>query len=69
MNCQHTNAKQNENPESMKLSEPEPDKLTAESVENSYATHDGKNKCLIADLQSNSGARRPKAAKWSPIPI
>ena len=34
----------------MKLSEPEPDKLTAESVEKSYATHDGKNKCLIADL-------------------
>ena len=53
MNRQHTNANQNENPESMKLSEPEPDKLTAESVENSYATHDGKNKCLIADLQSN----------------
>ena len=42
LNRQHTNAKQNENPESMKLSEPEPDKLTAESVENSYATHDGK---------------------------
>ena len=37
----------------MKLSEPELDKLTAESVENSYVTHDGKNKCLIADLQSN----------------
>ena len=26
----------------MKLSEPKPDKLTAESAENSYATHDGK---------------------------
>ena len=54
MNHQHTNAKQNENPESMKLGEPKPDKLTAESAENSYATHDGKNKRLIADLQRNT---------------
>ena len=37
----------------MELGVPKPDKLTAESAENSYATHDGKNKRLIADLQSN----------------